>query len=471
MQKYFLGIDVSKGYADFVFLNEKKEIEEENFQLDDTFSGHFLLHEKLAVFLHHHPESCIFGGIESTGGYENNWFNSLSKFQGSLNIRIARLNPFGVNANSKADLKRNTTDKISAQNVAEYLIAHPEKVTYEHEDYYASLRKQWAFIKILNKQSTQLLNQLEILIYTANPEIVQYCKDGVPGWVLKLLMKYPTASKLSKAKIKTVAKIPYINVDRAAVLIQNAKKSVAAESDFTTEQLISATVNQILQVKKTIKSQIEIMAGQCSVPEVELLKTFKGISDYSAIGLILEIQSVERFSSVKKIASFFGVHPVFKTSGDGCIEARMSKKGRKEVRHILFMVTLASIRHNPLISLIYQERIEKGMERMAAIGYCMHKILRIIYGMLKNNTAFDPAIDQKNREEHTKRKRVLKDKNRRIQGYDAKAPISRRQSIKRKERNPSQSDGITVSGIEAPFQSEPNKHLCVCKGGELPAGG
>jgi hypothetical protein len=90
---------------------------------------------------------------------------------------------------------------------------------------------------------------------------------------------------------------------------------------------------------------------------------------------------------------------------------------------------------------------------MAAVGYCMHKILRIIYGMLKNNTAFDPAIDDKNRENHVGHQGGSKDKSRRLQEYDAKAPVSRRQSIKRKERNSSQGDKITVSGIEAPSHS------------------
>lgn len=37
---YYLGIDVSKGYADFTILNQKKEVVEDNFQLDDTFEGH-----------------------------------------------------------------------------------------------------------------------------------------------------------------------------------------------------------------------------------------------------------------------------------------------------------------------------------------------------------------------------------------------------------------------------------------------
>ncbi len=108
---------------------------------------------------------------------------------------------------------------------------------------------------MLNKQSTQLLNQLEMHIYTANPEIVPYCKDGVPGWVLNLLMKYPTAKKLSGAKIKAVAEMPYVTEDRAAELIENAKKSVAVNADRITEQLITATVCQVCRIKKTVKSQ------------------------------------------------------------------------------------------------------------------------------------------------------------------------------------------------------------------------
>ena len=37
------------------------------------------------------------------------------------------------------------------------------------------------------------------------------------------------------------------------------------------------------------------------------------------------------------------------------------------------------------------------MSKLSAIGAIMHKILRIIYGMLKNNTSFDAQIDYCNR--------------------------------------------------------------------------
>jgi transposase len=466
MEHYYLGIDVSKGYADFVILNDKKQPIEENFQLDDTFDGHCHLYEILYTFCENHPECTIYAAVESTGGYEDNWFNALVKFQGTLNLRTARLNPLGVNANSKADLKRNVTDKISAQNVAEYMIAHPEKVSYQHHNQLASLRKQWGFINMLTKQSTQLFNQLEPLLYTANPEVLTYCKNGMPGWVLKLLMRYPTASDLSKANVVSVARIPYISSARAQELVAAAKRSVASSSDKITAQLIVETVKQILHLKKIIASQIDLMAKHCSVPEVDLLKSFIGIKDYSAIGLILQIQAAERFPSVKKLASFFGLHPVYKISGDGVGRFRMSKKGRKEPRQILFMVTLTAIRSNPLIRGIYLEHIQKGMEKMAAIGLCMHKILRIIYGMLKHNMAFYPEIDWKNREKmYQPRKRLNKEKPRRYQDFDARSPISRRQNSKRKEQKQSHSDNNTNNGIIAPpLQYNLNRYRSSCTG-------
>ena len=457
MEQFYLGIDVSKGYADFVIVDGKKQPIEENFQLDDTFDGHCRLYQILLRFFQDHPESILSAAVESTGGYENNWLHALLSFQTTLNLRVARLNPLGVSANSKADLKRNITDKISAQNVAEYMIAHPEKVSYQQEDPLASLRKQWGFIKMLSKQSTQLFNQLEPLIYTANPELLSYCKYGVPGWVLKLLARYPSAAKLSRAKVISVSKIPYISTARAQELVLNAKRSVASNTDEVTAQLIKAMVKEILHLREVIATQTATMAKQCSVPEVELLKSFPGINDFSAIGLLLEIQTVKRFSSVKKLASFFGIHPVFKISGDGTGRFRMSKKGRKEARRILFMAALTAIRCNPLIRSIYLHHVEKGMKKMAAIGVCMHKIVRILYGMLKHNRAFNPEIDRRNRgKQFQKRTRIYKDKSRRYQDYDLNAPISGRQNVKRKERKLSHSvDNDTKRGISAPVP-DPN---------------
>ena len=77
MKSFYLGIDVSKGYADFVIINYQKEPVIKNFQLDDTFEGHNQLYEVLNRFLSNHPGAVLYAAVESTGGYENNWHNAL----------------------------------------------------------------------------------------------------------------------------------------------------------------------------------------------------------------------------------------------------------------------------------------------------------------------------------------------------------------------------------------------------------
>lgn len=452
MKPFYLGLDVSKGYADFMIVDRQKKPVAKGFQLDDTFDGHNRLYDVLNRFLADHSDSTLFAAMESTGGYENNWHNTLRQFQGSLNIQTARLNPLGVAYNSKADLKKNITDKISAANVAEYLVSHPEKVIYQQQDQLAGLRKQWGFTKILIKQCTQFLNEFNTLLYTTSPELLHYCQDGMPEWILRLSVKYPGAVKLKKAHAKSVAKIPRITIDRAKKLIFEAKRSVASATDAATLQLIVDTARQILHLRKTIATQKERMAKQCNVPEVELLKSFIGISDWSATGLLIEIQTVKRFATVKKLASFFGLHPVYKISGDGIGAMKMSKQGRAAPRQILYMVALSAIKSNPLIKKLYEKHTKRGKHNMACMGICMHKILRIIYGMLKHNKPFDPKIDIANQHRSSKggKKNKVKSKARRFQAYDSKAPVTKRQRKKRLERNASQSVRDTKSGIADP---------------------
>lgn len=437
MNNFYVGGDVSKGYCDFVIINEDKDIIEPNFQLDDNFNGHKELEKVLNDFFTRYPDAVIYAGVESTGGYENNWFNLLKKLaEQGMKIFVARANPKGTNHNSQAELNRTITDKVSAQNIAEYLINHKKKINYDKTDLFFSVRKQWKFIRMIVKQKTQLYNQLGSLLYTANPELLAYSKHGYRQWLLKVLMRYPTAKHLSRAKETALDSIPYISSKRAEELIRNAKSSIASSTDDTTAKLIKDVVEQIIHLKKIYRLQVDSVSKIFPLhDEVEMLKSFIGIDDYSAMGLLMNIGSIENFISTKKIAAQFGLHPIFKKSGDGTWGMHMSKQGSAEVRHILYNVTTCAIVHNPLIREIYEHYLKKGKKKMAAIGACMHKILRIVFGMLKNTEEFNPEKDRalRKRAAIKKKKTSTEDKNRRYQPLDIKSPISRRQAKKRKE--------------------------------------
>ncbi len=440
-----MGGDVSKGYSDWVILNENKKIVHENFQLDDTYDGHCKLFAVLDGIFKKYPSSEMYAAVESTGGYENNWYNTLKRFQSEFNLKVARVNPTGVNFNCKAALKRNVTDAISAVHIAEYMLNHPEKVEYNKNEYWPNLRRHWNFVEMQKEQRVQTINQLETLLYSAHPTLMQYRNNKFPNWLLELIIQYPTAKKLSKARPKTLSKIPYLTEKKAKNLIEDVKKNIASATDNNAEELVRQLTLQIKTFNQSIEYQMSIIKKEMKHPDIEILKTFKGIDTVSAIGLMLEIGAIERFANVKSICCFFGTHPKFKQSGDKIIGIKMSKQGSKNMRKILFNIAKGAINYNPLIKTIYEKKCSKGMSKMAAIGVCMNKILRIIYGMLKHKQAFNPEIDKLNYErskEKSEEKRqqefVYIENNRRYQQFDIKAPVSRKQIKKRKEYKLSQ---------------------------------
>jgi transposase len=164
--KLYLGGDVSKGYADWVILSEKKQTVLENFQLDDTYAGHCKLYSMLEAYVEKHPGSEIYAAVESTGGYENNWLNTLKSYQKVFNLKVARINPAGVTFNRKAGMKRNVTDAISALSIAEFMIDHPKNITYDQDDKWKSLCRHWNFVEMQKQQRVQTINQLETILYS-----------------------------------------------------------------------------------------------------------------------------------------------------------------------------------------------------------------------------------------------------------------------------------------------------------------
>jgi transposase len=368
-----------------------------------------------------------------------------------MNIYVARVNPLGTDHNSRAAMSRIITDKNVAKNIAEYIINQKKKVIFNKDDKFSSLRKQWTFVRMLTKQRTQLYNQLESILYIANPEMLIYSKHGYPNWLLAVIQNYPTAKRLSKARVTSLSSIPYLNEQKAVSLINKARASVAA-SDDVTANLVSSLVKQIIGLSKTIDKQSKFIADNCKLPEIQILKSFPSIDDYSDIGLLLNICSIY-YQNTKNLASYFGIHPVWKQSGDGTWGMHMSKQGKKEVRNILYMVAKTAIFHNELTRELYAPQLKKGINKTVAAGVCMHKILRIIFGMLKHNEKFNPEKDRANSQKMLKditQIKTVTNKLRRYQKLDLAAPILTRQIKKRKEQGKSQNEIISLSTISSP---------------------
>ena len=388
--KIFIGADVSKGYADVQFRNEEATFLVEGGVFDDTASGHRLLLDRMTALKQKSPEVDFVVGLEASGGLERNWEKFFRSLKSSFDVELLLLNPLAVKKYLERDLRRNRTDKISARNIADYLACGRRRQDLEYERDLLGARGLYRCITAAMGRRVQAQCELQTLLPQVQPELVQYCRYGLPQWILELLLAYPTADRLAKARVKTLAKINHITPQRAAELIASAKESVASLSDEATSAAIIFLVKEIQhQNQKVDQLQNMLTDSLKNDPDVKIMDSILGIGLWTAIVLRVEYGNIERFHSAAAAVAYAGLDPRIDQSGDMKRNIGISRAGRIHIRSALFMPTLAAIRSNPAIRDFYQRLIAAGKEEKVAIVACMRKLIHIIYACVVTGKAFD----------------------------------------------------------------------------------
>ncbi len=462
----YLGIDVSKGYSDFIILQSDKEVVEKPFRLYDAAEGHQQL-GKIIDGLFKKGFEQIYCGVESTGGYENNWVNYLQELGKTKAVAIARLNPKAVKSLGEAGLTRTVTDSVSAQNIALYLIGFHHKIHYlgpsQTTKAYNDGRKHGSFIRMLKKQKNQLGNQLEKIIYQELSVLMCYCRHGFPAWLLLLLEKYPGAELIKKAGEKKLCKIKGISSEKAIALIKKVS-SLDNSTSSHISSILKSTVNQILHLDESIKAEkVNLLDIFKNESDAILLTSITGVGEQSAVEILIEIEDVNRFETAKKLIAYFGTHPMYKQSGDGTWGNHMSKKGRSEIRAVLYMCSMTAIRYDEMFKGKYAAARAQGKNHYSAMGVVMNKMLRVIFGVLKNKTKYNIETDQKNqqnaqakqKQKEDKQKEEKKEKQTRLERYNdtvqENLPISNRHAKKKRQSPKLQIEECT--GSSAPLKT------------------
>jgi transposase len=456
----YLGIDVSKGYADFCLLDSQKQMVDKVFQLDDNRQGHQILKEYLQQLVRSgHRVAC---GLESTGGYELNWLRLIRQLSKELSVEVFKLNPKGIKHQIESTLKRTITDGVSARGIAEYLVNNQaeyqgvwQKNTHQKE---AITSSQHCFNLVtgLIKQQTARYNQLEKLVYQGFPELLTYCKNGIPNWIIRLLKVYPGAAAVRRAQVRGVDAIKGITRAKADKIKMMAKESVSGSSEPLEELMIKTLAEDIEHHQRRIEQLKRSLIESGRNEQTNLICSIRGIGDWTATALSVLLGDASRFDGTDQLASFYGVHPRFKQSGDGKWGVRMSKQGNSAMRAVLYVAANNVILHNPYFKKLYHHYISKGKKRRAVVGIIMHKLLRIIYGMLRNHQPFNQDIDEANQQKNTNQTvSYISTKSRRYQQLETNAPISRSNHKKRRaelECQISTVDISTASSLSTPIQ-------------------
>ena len=147
---------------------------------------------------------------------------------------------------------------------------------------------------------------------------------------------------------------------------------------------------QIEEIEELISSHIK--EHQDLNDRNKLLASIPGIGE-KTIGVILAFLNVENFNSAKQVAAFVGLNPKPRQSGSSVRGVgRISKTGDANLRRAFYMPALTAMRFNPIIKNFTERLRSTGKSKMVIVIAAMRKLLHIIYGVLKNGTAFNKDI-------------------------------------------------------------------------------
>jgi transposase len=168
------------------------------------------------------------------------------------------------------------------------------------------------------------------------------------------------------------------------------KKSRELLRGITTDPILSFQLNFLFDMVEHLEWQVDQLVEKILVTahpfmhEIELLTTMRGISTFTAVALMTDIETVTRFPNSKKFTAYLRSAPRVESSNTSTVIKSTNKTGRK----LSIVLMLQSLNHfrdaNPHLR-DWNDRLgkykRKGVVRMGLA----RKVFTHIYQMLKNN--------------------------------------------------------------------------------------
>ena len=124
---------------------------------------------------------------------------------------------------------------------------------------------------------------------------------------------------------------------------------------------------------------------------IERITSINSVGQKTAFALVAAFGNLKQFTNAKAFVKFIGLSPTEFTSGTSVKgRSRITKKGSSTIRALLFNCARSAIRFNEPCKALYQRLIEKGKNGKVALTAVMHKIARLIFGVVHSGVKFDP---------------------------------------------------------------------------------
>lgn len=396
---YIVAFDISMGKSSIVIYDANKCCLYEG-EIEHTVTHFHQLHQQLQSLTEETGKqpAIIF---EATGSYSG----PLERFLQDHQYFYYRLNPLEAKLQT-ASMRRQKSDRNDAHELAKSHFTATRRLTTQQENYYDQMRALSRYYDELDDEIMFLMNRIHALIQLSFP-MLENIFSRSSAMFLKMVEQYPhpelVLTEQEEVLIQKVRESTNKNYsmaqagDKVKLLKEKASNTYSAISttDVRCQQLknYAKRVYELrVQKKALVHQMVELSANRS---EYQVLISFPGIGETTAVRLIGELGDIRRFENHKQLNAYVGIDVQRYQSGKLEYRDRINKRGNRQLRKILFfmvmsMISLRKKTNNHLVE--YYDRLKKQPQskpHKVAVIACMNKFLKIAYHLIHHNLLYD----------------------------------------------------------------------------------
>lgn len=389
-----VGVDIAR-FKHVALLRTGGAEETKTIWFENNLGGFEALAKECRAFCENHGLKRMVLGLEPTGHY----WEALAYWWEEKMGRVVLINPMHTkrakemedNSPLKSDLK---DARVVAGLVAEgkYLECHLPRGVF------ADLRNLVGQRERCEKQRTQLICQLNQTVDRMFPELVGAFSKLTVKSCLRLLERYSCPQELAEAPLEEVTMLlcstsrGRLGKSRAEQVRELARNTVGVKESAPVIALEVKRLLSQLEVIEQQRDQLEEEIGEHlkQAPGANVLLTVRGFGRMTVAGILANTGNLADYQHPDEVIKLAGLNLFEISSGKRKGRLHISKRGRAQLRKILYMAALRVVQFNAPFQEYYQGLVRRGVKRIPALVAVMRKILRVIWRMVGNDEAFDP---------------------------------------------------------------------------------
>jgi len=340
-------------------------------------------------------------GMEPTGHYWKTLANYLAKKE----FKVVGVNPYHTKKSKELDDNSPTKcDKKDAITIARLVKDGRYFDPYLPQDVYAELRVLTNTRISILKRKNAVRNTITAVLDEYFPEITEVFRKPLDGKASRQILKscpFPyfileldedgVVEEIKKAVKKTVGR------KKAQQLLAKARESIGVEYGLESAKLrmncLIAELDMIEANLYEVEASMEQMLG--STNYADKILGIKGIGVVSAASFLGEVGDPLRFDNARQIAKYAGYNLTEDSSGKNKSGTCISKRGRKQLRSVLYKMAFTMVGQNAEMKELYnylQTREKNPLKKKQALVVISKKIITVIYSLLKKKEVYKPQL-------------------------------------------------------------------------------